>query len=44
MINYGVVGVARTFGVIRRGGCSIPRRWADFGVVQYRAVGLDLQS
>ena len=24
---------------IRRGGCSTPRRWADFGDVLYRAVG-----
>ena len=26
-------------GIVRRGGCSIPRRWADFGDVLYRAVG-----
>ena len=30
--------------IFRRGGCSIPRRRADFVGVQYRAVGLDLQS
>ena len=28
----------------RRGGCSIPRCWADFVDVQYRVVRLDSQS